>query len=140
MTPGSKFTACNMADDKGSLRRQVLETTNLLLKAVDKLDAKSSTPSSESGPSSSGNRVPIGHASSSSTMFSMANEIGGSSSGSHVSNAVGTSQLLEMRRLFNWSGIGAKRKKSTADGRPSKKKKLQMYNHTFCCLAHTTQQ
>ena len=137
-----------MADDKESLRRQVLETTNLLLKAVDKLDARSSTPSSlpnESGPSSSGNRLPhdIGCASSSGTLSSgyrVANEIGTSSSGSHVSNAVGTSQLLEMRRLFNWSGVGAKRKKSTSDGRPSKKKKLQMYNHTFCCLARTTQQ
>ena len=49
------------------------------------------------------------------------------------------STSLEMRQLFNWSGMGAKRKHSVSAGGRSKKKRLQMYTHTFCCLAHTSQ-
>ena len=62
---------------------RVVETTNLLLKAVDKLDGTSTQPhgSCPGGPTSF--REPS-------------------------SSSLGTSPRLEMSRLFNWSGIGAK--------------------------------
>ena len=124
---GSKFAfdadaAMEDGDPNDSLRRQVVETTDLLLKAVDKLDqdARSTTTTSTSRPLGPGS-------------FREPSSLGTRS----------TSQRLEMSRLFNWSGIGAKRKHAIglpAGGRTSKKKKLQMYAHTFCCLAHTSQQ
>ncbi len=108
--------------DTHDLTQQVVESTKLLLKAVDRLECKSKGE----GRSSSSALVPTSSTSSSSTSQS--------------------ASKLEMNKLFNWSSGSNVRKrkkttsKTTSSGLESKKKKLQQYKHVFSCLSSTTQE
>ncbi len=111
--------------DTHDLRQQVVESTKLLLKAVDRLECKSKGE----GRSSSSALVPTSSTSSSST-----------------SSQTQSASKLEMNKLFNWSSGSNVRKrkkttsKTTSSGLESKKKKLQQYKHVFSCLSSTTQE
>lgn len=111
---GSKF-AMEQRQKSENVSEQV---TALLLEAVKKIESSQSTPG----------HTPSQPHDDHSSRVERTPEV-----------AASTSQRLEMSRLFNWSGMGCKRK-VLAGGRPTKKKKLQMFTHTFFCLAHTNQQ
>ena len=116
-----------------------METTNLLLKAVDTLDARCNPSTSQLRGGSSGSSPSTSHlrgGSSGSSNLGASQEstsrLRGGSSG------LGAGQELEISRLFNWSGVVArKRKQVTTSGRSSKKKKLYMYIYAHFLLFST---
>ncbi len=107
-----------------SLRQQVLQSTELILKAVDVLQGKES----ESNSSVSATRPAPTH-------------VHGRGHGS-------TSSENELMQLFNWNkhglstrsrSVGKRKTKFNGQNKGSKKKKLKMWKHTFCCLANKDQ-
>ena len=128
-SPDSTWLCCLLEmEDKDTLRQQVVESTKLLLKAVDRLE--STCKEGRSGNHSISSAFPVPCTSASQTQASA------------QTSAQTSASKLEMSKLFNWSSGSnvRKRKKTpskTTSGSESKKKKLQ---HVFCCLASTTQQ
>ena len=143
------------------LRQQVMNTTSLLLQAVDNLEQQRDTPGRGSSSSSNvleSNLRRSSSVSNSGTPNRYSNQLGTScnqlGSSTRPGNQSGTSSTrpdsisnaaqLEFNRLFLWnpkSSVGSKRKKGIAityqKGGGSKKKRLPTWTHTFVCLANT---
>ncbi len=127
-----------------NLRQQVLQTTNPLLRAVDRLEGSSSTGTTVEVTSNS--RQDIRPTSQDACGIpGTANSRPGPQRGvlnanhASASGSSGAGTSREMARLFNWSGSDIRKRvrapgpKSTATG-VSKKKKLKMYKHAHVCL------
>ena len=109
----SKFSLfLTMMEQDTNLRSQVIQATDLLLKAVERLEGRPASPSvsrAMSGPSDS---------------LSICSPYRASTS--------------EMNKLFNWTAT-KRRPPEGSRRKNNKKKKLQMWTHNFCCLARKMQ-
>ena len=123
-------------DSPLDLRQQVMQSTSLLLRAVDRL-AESSSSSNSRTPSAQGSTT-----STSTCTGPGENPVPrhqDSRSNASSSSCHSGSKFPELSRLFHWGGSrqdttsGIKRKGPKSGG-SSKKKKLKMYRHTFVAL------
>ena len=141
----------NSEQSSTDLRDQLVQSANFILHAIDRLNGSSSSSSSISRSSDSNTRPPP-LAALDGQLERQTNERVSSGSGSGGNGpsrsrpTPSSSAGLELSRMFNWTGSGSrqtgdvKRKQPAHQSRGSKKKKLNMYKHTFVCLASMTQE
>ena len=127
----SKFSLfLTMMEQDTNLRSQVIQATDLLLKAVERLEGRPASPSvsrAMSGPSDS---LSI-------CRPSVSRAMSGPSDSLSICRPYRAS-TSEMNKLFNWTAT-KRRPPEGSRRKNNKKKKLQMWTHNFCCLARKMQ-
>ena len=127
----SKFSLfLTMMEQDTNLRSQVIQATDLLLKAVERLEGRPASPSvsrAMSGPSDS---LSI-------CRPSVSRAMSGPSDSLSICSPYRAS-TSEMNKLFNWTAT-KRRPPEGSRRKNNKKKKLQMWTHNFCCLARKMQ-
>ena len=127
----SKFSLfLTMMEQDTNLRSQVIQATDLLLKAIERLEGRPASPSvsrAMSGPSDS---LSI-------CRPSVSRAISGPSDSLSICSLYRAS-TSEMNKLFNWTAT-KRRPPEGSRRKNNKKKKLQMWTHNFCCLARKMQ-
>ena len=127
----SKFSLfLTIMEQDANLRSQVIQATDLLLKAVERLEGRPASPSvsrAMSGPSDS---LSI-------CRPSVSRAMSGPSDSLSICSPYRAS-TSEMNKLFNWTAT-KRRPPEGSRRKNNKKKKLQMWTHNFCCLARKMQ-